>query len=65
MRPTVKEPPRNGHPEASRYWLRASGELIGWTDSRKEAIDWRNGFGPGAEVSVEDHRLHEVLVHRA
>jgi hypothetical protein len=64
MRPILKEPPREGHPETHRYWLRDGGELIGWTSSRKEAIEWRDGFGPGAAVTVEDQELHELVVHK-
>ena len=62
MKPKLKEPPREGHPEMHRYWLRADGELVGWTNSRKLAIDWRNGFGPGADVKVEDKHLNEVVI---
>lgn len=64
MRVQLKEPPRDGHPEKARYHLKSEGELIGWTDSRREAIGWRNGFGPGAAVSVEDQKLHELVLHK-
>jgi hypothetical protein len=61
----LKEPPREGQPKSARYWLRDGlSDLVGWTNSRREAIQWRDGFGPGAQVSVEDTRLHEVLVHQ-
>lgn len=60
----LKEPPREGHPETHRYWLHADSELIGWTNSRKLAIEWRNGFGPGANVKVEDKQLRELVLHK-
>jgi hypothetical protein len=65
MRPLVKEPPRDGNPEMYRYWLHADHERVGWTNSRKEAIEWRDGFGPGTDVSVEDTKLDELVVHKA
>lgn len=61
----LREPPRDGNPKSARYWLRGGlGELVGWTNSRREAIHWRMGFGPGASVSVEDTKLHEAVVHQ-
>ena len=57
----LREPPREGHAELSRYWLKASGELIGWTNSRKESLDWKRGFGPGTDVSIFDTKLKELV----
>ena len=58
----MKEPPREGPASGARFWLRAGEELIGWTNSRKVAVDWRNGFGPGVDVSIVDTKLHELVV---
>ena len=52
----VKEPPREGKPERSRYHLKCGHELIGWTDDREEAYEWLGGFGPVTTASVEDRR---------
>jgi hypothetical protein len=57
----VREPPRDGKPERSRYWLRADDELIGWCNSRKEALEWKRGFGPCSSVSIFDTHLHELV----
>lgn len=50
----VKEPPRDGDPGRARYHLKDGWELIGWTNNREVAFDWRNGFGPVSEAHIED-----------
>lgn len=59
----LKEPPREGRPERARYLLRCGelNEVVGWTNSRKEALDWKRGFGPGALVTIEDQLRHEFV----
>ena len=52
----VKEPPRVGQPNRSRYHLLDGLELIGWTDDHAEAQDWLVGFGPVTSARIEDRR---------
>lgn len=52
----VKEPPRDGIPNRSRFHLMDGFELIGWTDSYEAAQDWLKGFGPHSTTHVDDRR---------
>jgi hypothetical protein len=62
---TVKElldPPQDGERETARYLLRDTFEIIGWTNNRKLAIEYKAGFGPVSDVTIEDTRLHTIVV---
>ena len=58
----VEDAPREGHPGQSRYILIAGAAVVGWTDSRRTAIRWRRGFGPGVSVEVWDKIRGETLI---
>lgn len=56
----VKEPPREGDPGRARYHLKDGWELIGWTNNRKEALEWVAGFGPATQARIEENGAQPV-----